>query len=321
MILPPWAETIRPNQVIAIQNSIAEFNSGKNVVLLDAPTGSGKTLIGELVRQQLHSRALYLCSSISLQTQFARDFPYASLLKGRSNYPTRDNPSQFPKLNAGDCNKERTDLPACSECRTENNEDMHCRWCHPVRDCPYESAKRTAIRSELVCTNTAYFLYEANFVGNLPINRQLIIVDEADTLEDQLLSFVSVTITQKRAKEYGIEPPSKKTVESAWVEWAKQAYTTLANIKIKGDDVSSIRNRLSVQRLLANVQRLNHPQTGLAAGGWVYTGYDRGDISFKPIDVNHLAKDYLWRHCGRFLLMSATTISFPVLAETLGLDQ
>lgn len=290
--------------------------------MLDAPTGSGKTLIGEMVRQSLDCRALYLCSSLQLQEQFSKDFPDAAILMGRTNYATGDSPSKYPELNAGDCVKERQTLPACYDCDPSDSlaDEMHCKWCHPVTSCPYEMAKATAIRSPLVCTNTSYFLYEANYVGNLPLARHLVIVDEADTLEDVLMSFVEVSVTARKAKEYGIEPPSKKTVESAWVDWAVNAGQRLSAHRIQGDSVSSIRARNSLNRLRANVKRLNDPDTGLSSGGWVYTGYDKGDISFKPIEVNHLAQEYLWRHCKRFLLMSATTISFDVMATTLGVE-
>jgi Rad3-related DNA helicase len=318
--LPPWATEIRPHQQQALAGILKEFSNGTQVVMLDAPTGSGKTLIGELVRQSLDARGLYLCSSIALQTQFHRDFPSSVVLKGRTNYPTHDDPSTFPgKLTAGDCVKRRESLPACFQCTEDDPDAMHCRWCHPVSSCPYEIAKAAAIRSPLVCTNIHFFLNEANYVGNLPLNRQLIIVDEADTLEDVIMSFVEVSITSKKAKEYGISPPDKKTVESSWVEWALGAESTLRAHRVSGDGIDAIRARQSHKRLLDNVKRLNDPERGLSSGGWVYTGYDKGDIAFKPVTIDSLTFDYLFRHCTRWLLMSATTISFPVFAETLGI--
>jgi Rad3-related DNA helicase len=317
--LPPWADTIRPHQQKALAGVLSAFSNGDQLVMLDAPTGSGKTLIGELVRQSLDARALYLCSSIALQTQFHRDFPNSVILKGRSNYATADSPDQFPALNAGDCIKRRESLPACFLCTEDNPDAMHCRWCHPVSSCPYEIAKFSAIRSPLVCTNIQYFLYEANYVGNLPLNRQLIIVDEADTLEDVMMSFVEVRVTARKAKEYGIEPPSKKTVEASWVEWALEAEEKLRAHKVTGEGIDAIRARQSHSRLLGNVKRLNDPTHGISSGGWVYTGYDKGDIAFKPVTIDSLTYDNLFRHSPRWLLMSATTISFDVFAETLGI--
>lgn len=320
--LPTWAPSIRPHQVAAIQEIIKAFNSGHRIVMLDAPTGSGKTLIGELVGQSLNARRLYLCSSLQLQEQFRRDFPEAAILMGRANYPTHDYSTRFPNLNAGDCVKERITFPGCSSCDVadDGHEGMHCPWCHEVEDCPYEVAKAKAIQSDLVCTNTSYFLYEANYVGMLPLMRDLVIIDEADTLEDVMLSFVEVHITAKRAKEWHLPPPERKTVESAWVEWAAESKHRLANRVVHGKSLEAIRERQILQRIRNNIERLNDPETGLAAGGWVYTGYKTGDITFKPVNIGHLTHDYLWRHAPRFLLMSATTISFDVMATTLGIS-
>lgn len=322
---PPWVSSFRPQQVFAIQSILESFQNGTNIVLFDAPTGSGKTLIGEMVRRELKTRGIYLCSSLTLQSQFARDFPTAAILRGRTNYPTFDDGKRFPNLNAGDCIKERTTVPACLNCTSSTavGEAQHCKWCHPVQSCPYEQAKYSAIRSPLACTNTYYFLYEANFVSSLTVNRGLIVVDEADTLETILLSFVGVEISSRRAKEYGITPPALKTVESSWIEWAESAAKTLHDClvaKRKGTSLDDIRYRIRTSRLLDNVRRLNDPKSGIQAGGWVYTGYDKGDIAFKPIQVDNLARDFLWRHCERWLLMSASMISFPAIVESLGIE-
>jgi hypothetical protein len=175
-----------------------------------------------------------------------------------------------------------------------------------------------------VVSNLSYFLHEANYVGNLTAGRGLIIIDEADMIEDSLLSFVEVHISKRRAHELGIEPPAKKTIESAWVDWAEYALDrvrTLRNSARKDSrELREIRHAKYLDRLVQNLQRLVEPATGLKGGGWVYTGYDKGDISFKPVRVDHLAADFLWRHGQRFLLMSATTISFQAMAETLGIE-
>lgn len=295
--------------------------------MLDAPTGSGKTLIGEMVRQSLDVRGLYLCDSLNLQHQFQRDFPAAAILYGRSNYPTFDSPSAYPELSAGDCDKRRTTLPACSECTetTSLTTGLHCRWCHPVTSCPYEQAKATAIRSELCCTNSSYFLHEANYVGNIGIGRGLIVVDEADTLEEVVSGFVTVNVSERQQKLYGLSYPDKKTVSSAWVQWALDAQQRVSTFRqssaCRGDNIENIRNRIRTDRLYQNIRRLNDPLTGLAAGGWIYTGYDRGEIRFAPIEVSGLCKESLWRHGKRWLLMSASLISFQAVADNLGIDE
>src|SRR5678815_1389496 len=105
--LPDWAQTIRPHQATAVEAIARRFKAGAQVVVLDAPTGSGKTLTAELVRRALEVSALYLCVDRGLQDQVLRDFPYAKLIKGRRNYPTANYTDRFtspPFLTCDDCN-------------------------------------------------------------------------------------------------------------------------------------------------------------------------------------------------------------------------
>ena len=333
--LPEWATELRPLQVTAIEQAESAFQDGNDIVVLEAPTGTGKTLIADIIRQVVSPRALYLCSSLPLQDQFAKDFPEAVILRGRSNYPTADYPEKFTakydQLSAADCVKSKECLPACGNCDVSTEEPVsHCLWCHPVRDCPYESAKLAAIRSNLVCSNTYYFLYEANFSGALS-NRGLVIVDECDTLETILMSFVEFHIGERTATKYGIQSPKTKTSTAKsndWIEWAKLSQEkiedTLAAAKSRSmgsNDVKKWREVSSLERLSGGFQRLNNNDTGLAQGGWVFTGYREGDITFKPVEVAPYAQEYLWKHGKKWLLMSATVISTDVMMKSLGVGR
>lgn len=272
-----------------------------------------------MVRQELHARGLYLCSSLSLQDQFTRDFPSAAVLKGRSNYSTLDHPARynthnpFVSLSTADCNKRKS------------RGEWDCAWCHPVNQCPYEQAKAHALRSDLVCSNSYYFLYEANHVGTLS-HRDLIVVDEVDTLESILMSFIEVSITEHRMREFGIPYPGRKTILQSWVDWAEECSEIVR--KVKTDEQLSIFNevdlkRIKFQKRLANFRsdlgRLLDPEHGLSKGNWIYDGYRYNDVIFKPITVSPYANDYLWRHGKRWLMMSATVLSETELAMSLGL--
>jgi Rad3-related DNA helicase len=347
MKLPSWAPELRETQRLAADYVLHQFNTGTNVVMLDAPTGTGKTLIADVVRQELNTRAIYLCSTLALQDQFARDFPDAAILRGRSNYATADNANKFPILSAADCTKRRITHIKCkpppcenchravcsckqfmgeeAECMMEERKFQHCRWCHPVFECPYEIAKFNAINSDFVCTNLAYFLTEANYIGLLPVDRGLIVVDEADLLEDQLLGFVTLSISERQQRDYGIQVPEKKTVAASWLEWAQltalhteqlvAAYATRPG----ESDIKLLRREREIKQLHADIMLLLDEEDGIANDNWIYTSYDRGMIEFKPIRVDKLAHTRFWRHGSRFLLMSATMISFDAMAESLGL--
>ena len=320
MKLPQWCESLRPHQVIAIQNIIAAFDD-TNTVILEAPTGSGKTLIADFVRQAFNMRTLYSCSSISLQHQFLRDFPEAALLKGRSNYPTLDHPERFTakfgsQITCADCDKKR-----------DSDGDWQCHQCSDVRQCPYERAKSQAVRSDLACVNTHYFLYECNYSGAMR-NRDLVIIDECDTLEEILLSFIKVTITPRTLEKYALPKPDKKTVQSTWIDWSIECFSSLESQRSNLErtipeypSVTDIRNLKSLTNLCGDFRRLLDPTSGLESGNWVYDGYGAGHVEFKPISVAPYGNQYLWRHGKRWLLMSATVISAEDMAMSLGIGQ
>lgn len=141
------------------------------------------------------------------------------------------------------------------------------------------------------------------------------------------MSFFEVFVSQRQVTQYKLPVPHRKTVETAWVEWALEAETIIRNaiddrVYLRGvsNPIQVIRSKNRINRLYSNLRRLNDPKKGLKAGGWIYTGYDTGAIIFKPIRVADLAEEVLWKHAPKWLLMSATTISFAAMADALGVS-
>jgi Rad3-related DNA helicase len=246
-----------------------------------------------------------------------RDFPASSLLMGRSNYPTKDYSNLYNQTFSG---------VTCSDCTKRKVEDvLECKWCDPVAQCPYEIAKRQALKSNQVCSNTYYYLYEANHVGTLR-NRELVIIDECDSLENILMSYVEVSFSQRQVSDFHLPTPSKKTVEDAWLQWAVEAKDVL-NDQVSQlseptfqSSVQYVKTYNRINRAYSDVCRLTDLAIGLPAGGWIYTGYGEGNLQFRPVKVSAMAEQSLWRHGLRFLLMSATIISTQEMADSLGLN-
>src|SRR5690606_38170931 len=76
----------RPGQLEAIEEVRAAFAAGKRFVVLEAPTGSGKSAIGVTLAREAGS-AFVLTAQKVLQDQYLRDFEDLAVMKGRSNYP------------------------------------------------------------------------------------------------------------------------------------------------------------------------------------------------------------------------------------------
>lgn len=306
--LPSWVKALRPHQWQAVLEIVAHFESGKKAVLLDAPTGAGKTLIGELARRMLHLRAVYMCTTKQLQGQFLADFDYARVLKGRANYPTLDYPHMFADPGP--------DRVTCDDC---TKADGQCDFCFDVKACPYEVAKTEALEAQVAVLNTAYFLAEANHVGRF--QPQLVTADEADELEPALMSFVEISVGPKDRQRLGLGVPEKKTVEESWVVWLDGAVQAVTKeLGTFPDKPKSAREAKRKKKWERKLSQLTFVRDGVASGGWVYD-HSRPDwVTFKPIKVDRYAQRLLWRHAPRWLLMSATTISFEQMAAELGLE-
>lgn len=324
---PTWVETFREHQWVAAQEIVQAFADGADVVILEAPTGSGKTLIAEMVRRMMDARGLYVCSDKTLQDQFAKDFGYAKVLKGRSNYPTLDGPRDV----------------TCADCTKSRGVDGEwvCHWCDKVHACPYEVAKTAALNAELAVVNTSYLLAEANYIGKFS-KRGLVVVDEADVLERELMGFVELFIGERqlarlaRASGTGIELhiPAKGTRKNAVLEWLSGEYLPMverAVLKIAKNetDPKRARERAAWQRAQEDAGRfvaemklaLGRVEEGDGeTGDWVRDN-DAPGLAMKPVVVGEPATRLLWPHGKKWLLMSATVISADEMIGSLGIDR
>jgi ATP-dependent DNA helicase DinG len=309
--LPEWVVTIRKHQDKAVQQVVEAFEDN-DVVFLDAPTGSGKTLIAEMVRRELLrqlmvKKTVYLCSDKSLQDQFARDFNYAKVLKGRSNYPTVLDPSK-----------------TALDCTATTYEDP-CWFCPEGKaSCPYEIAKKQAMSSPLAVTNTAYFLTEANYVGNMS-GRDLIIIDECDTLESMLMNFVEFRAPRKYLDLIRLDPPKKGARKTTIVAWLDDYANELNPVAAREKDLQRQRSILSSIKQAETVKKellrdIEKRQSDTEDTGTWLRDYDKEEtLILKPVTVNAHGTKYLWRHSRKFLCMSATVISAEEMADSLGL--
>lgn len=296
--LPAWASEVRPHQVQAVEEIVQLYRGGCDLVVLDAPTGSGKTLIAELVRQELAkvgSQASYVCSSLTLQDQFALDFPEAKVIMGRDNYPTVYGGED---VTAGDCQG-----PVCGYC--------------PENGCPYQVAKAEAEGAEVAVLNSTYQLYASNFTRSFRV-RDLVIVDECDTLEGEVLRFAECYLGEGYARAVGMKIPGpgvRYTTVAAWLaEWEGKAKEHVRKIKVTGRDGAKQKRRW--EGLIRNAAMVREDLL-VEPDLWVRQPNPRA-LVMKPVKVDRFMDRLVWDHGSRFLLMSATVISAEQMVRDLG---
>lgn len=300
--LPSKFTEFRPNQLDIAMKAAA---STKYAYLLDAATGTGKSLVAGTVQKLLGTRIVYTCTTKQLQDQILVDFPYARLLKGRNAYPCVRHRRMYPEVTAEDCS------------------NTEARPCNHVNECIYLLEKEAALAAPLAVLNLSYFLHEANHVGQFS-GAGFLVIDEFDSVEDQLMSFVEVSITQKQLDEIGLDEPKLVTKYESWLEWSRAA------LKIMRPRLESVRAELehswstvnfplikAEKRLSRLVDKLEFMSREVDST-WVWMkGTDRW--AFKPIWVSKYANHNLWRHANRVLGMSATILNPIQMCINVGL--
>lgn len=293
------------------------MESDKKFVVLDAPTGSGKTIIG-MTCGVMAGLSNYLCSTKMLQEQIKNDFTESVVLFGRNNYP---------------CLLDNT--KTCEQCvSTKANP------CSIIHKCLYKVAKNKALDSSLRTLNYMYLLKEVQFAGRFS-GTPFTVIDEIDALEQVLIGVVSLQFTERSLFRLGLQDgPYRKTVTakdglSSWKEFGKEALYRSKSIYEKLDKEIDTFERIEDDWHFQKIRERDHfkhlneqCQIFLNNVGpdWILENVERqgsrqATTLFRPLWLTaELSNSFLFRHSEKFLLMSATCLPKPIFCKTLGLD-
>lgn len=311
MYVPAQIREYRDEQWAAATKIVEGFQHGAHVMYADAPTGSGKTFLADLVGRLLQIPIHYVCTSKQLQAQIVGELPYAKVLMGRGNYAT---------LNGG---AEVT----CDDCDGDPREN-DCSYCHDMKQCPYRVAKAQALRAQLAVLNTSYWMLEANGPGAFSHSDTkthematggLLVIDECDLLEQALLGTNEFEITRGRERELKVEAPKKASRYTTINEWMKKDLNgaIAAYGKKLGDDLLGRRRARGLERLAEQAKRVSKGLEEDGEGAWV-RDYGFSPLVLKPVKVDGFGDDMIWRHYGKVLMMSGTIVSVDELRDSLG---
>jgi Rad3-related DNA helicase len=307
------------NEQAEIVEDIAK--SPEKFYLLDAPTGTGKSLIGiasyrrkvilDELLARLHGedklfRCIYLTKTIQLQEQVLHDFPFAKMVKGRSNYICNLN----PKLTADDCPGDCGNF------------------------CSYKVAKRAAAAAPLVVLNYSYYLTEVSGPGMFS-GADMVILDEVDCLEEAMLGIVSFSISELQCKHYKITPPSleiEKIELRTWLTWFNTIGRRLqAHIdKLKNQLPEQVNlwgtGEIAISKDAKQAASFLHRLEvflSMVTDSWIMTYEVKPKagwvVTFKPVIVSPFTEQYIWGNAKKFLGMSGTILDPEVLVEDLGM--
>lgn len=179
---------IRPNQLNALNAIWDAIQQGQTRIVLGAPTGSGKSKIGEAVIRYFKDNGktcLYTSPLNSLVDQLEgskHEDSGIETLKGKSHYDCIAQPGYK-------CDNSYCSHNICSVTKKTRN----CKGCKNTdcicNSCIYKATFKKYRRSKAGNTNMTLCL-----IGIVPKDNSVLIIDEVDSLEDFVRMYATVTV-------------------------------------------------------------------------------------------------------------------------------
>jgi Rad3-related DNA helicase len=171
----------RPNQSIVLQKMPEE-----NQIILQAPTGTGKTGLGYafLKTNAEGKNGFFVCPNKTVVDNVVTMYPDVSAMYGRNEYPCLYYAESY-----------KADQVPCGllkECAHRVNLETGETFLPGAKPCPYFQAKYESRKSEIVACTTQYYFFEALGRKEMP---EAIVIDEAHKWADSIRSMLEYHIS------------------------------------------------------------------------------------------------------------------------------
>lgn len=318
-LLESWAlpgSTPRKEQVRIID--FIEQNEDKDVLLVEAPTGTGKSPIC-MTLANARSGTILTPQKI-LQDQYVRDWPDVPLVTGMTNYRCR----RFPASGLEDS------LPYEASC------EANSQFCGDYKNrvdsaCPYRLAADSFYAARTGITNYSFLfnLLSRQFnEARDKLRAEWFLFDEGHELESQLISASEVSFDEKSLDDLDLSPPlaGVLTQENSitYMEMVISALTAKVDVlrrdlglgaefsgpKVHESRVASLMKQFSHYTGL--LTRCRGMVSSVSSGyEWVTHSTGKGFFS-KPLWVNGLFSEFI-RPLGKKILITSATMVPPKL--------
>ena len=327
----PQGFTPRPHQVKGLQDIEAAIQKGAKFIIVQAPTGSGKSFISKTLSNttneceseyrnlvfnyhafdedydgammKFHPHGLFaLTTTKALQNQYKDLFKESSVFKGKSNYK---------------CDVDESFTVDMAPCVISQSLRKSC-W--EEHRCPYYESRNSALIERFTVLNYASFF-------NLPDHlkrRQIIVADECSELEDEMVKNFSTVIDYRKLTQYGVEYTKLTSEISAKaLGWL----TDLASLIKEVIDSRSNRTRYENNKMELIMQQGRkdlYESIIHTIDHWNKTQYiiekDAERATFTPLKIDALSH-CLFDFADVVILMSATIVDKNIFAKTLGIKE
>ena len=321
------APSYRGNQQQALDDIRDAFDDGNDVVLVRAPTGSGKSLLaraiagcarrGDDAAPSEATSAYYTTPQVSQLDDVAGDdlLDDLSIIRGKSNY---------------DCILPgETDTPVDqAPCARERGYD-----CSVKHRCPYFSDRAIASNRRIAAMTLAYFMQTAG--SDVFRKRDVCVIDEAHGLAEWAEMYATTHLGPRTVPMWeDLRVPDLDGPDQA-VDYADALIDTCTKRKDdllqKGDlEPAEAAERDRLQELISElkwfVEDYRDPQSSTT---WLVDQNDReggdgqgegGPVTIKPMNPERYLQHTVWDRANKFALLSATILNKEAFCRQVGLD-
>lgn len=344
----------RDGQETAIKFATNAFNAGKKIVVLEVPTGGGKSAIGMTIANMVE-KSYYLTVTKILQDQLMNDFgDFLIDLKGRSAYECdiyerqgehmlkagvltkselEEKRSYYVDCNSGYCrtNKGREDGHKSKRCFLESPAPNVPKGMLNILPegrrfsaCSYYDQVFRAIEHEKVCMNFHSFIYQT-IMSHRFTSRDLMIIDEAHSIESVLMDVISFSLSSAIFNKHNIDLPVFNSIDD-YLNWFKEE-EILKKIALMHEKAKQEEDADAAEDLARLCKRVMKFEETVQDTEWVVQiDEDKRTeqeiiVTFKPVQVKHYSNDMLFKYGEKVLLMSATILDPDVFCRSLGIHK
>ena len=310
------APEFRKYQKRTIEMMAELFDSGVKCILLEAPVGSGKSLINTTFAR--YWRSFYTTPQLTLITQILNDKnlgKYFRDIKGRRNYVCAHDP--FATVENGLCKR--------------------MKWfkCDKEVECEYFKRKMECREWSTVITSAAYLILEGRWEESESYlgNRELLIVDEGHNIAELVSDYISITLS----------PYSLPVVYNSIKDLLKEEYTDISDVinlvkltinkakrfidaiqtTLDGGFIISEKDSdavTKVTRWLTSAEEfINSVDKEWVWDSKITKNYRT--LTIKPVYSRDFMEDYIWKRGERIIVSSATILNSKLFVFETGLDK
>ena len=351
---------MRDKQQKILEEIEQAIKSGFKYIFLEAPAGFGKSPVAIALARYLGSS--HICTATKdLQAQYSRDFPFIREVKGKSNFICiiKDEMGLDETCNYGPCLKddgydciyktklgdykvqgegtkyETVELDHFAQKKyidkmKSQSKIIQFDW----KPCHYYHQKWIALKSSHTIYNYKYFLSDVFYSNNLQ-KRQLLVLDEAHTVESEVADFKSFTIFNEGITGFlpKLSIPYKNEYDiETWITFGTELREKLL---IFIDKASTILEKnidqypFTEKNLIDAITKEKNLTTVIEdmrnnKDNWIVTNVEKAAnnqlrrVLVTPIDVSSYFKDILDKG-SISLFMSATILSKDYLCKIGGI--